>query len=584
MTFRVKVLVSFLLVIVLSISLFYLWTAGSLNSLMLELAVADLNRQAEVLLPLIHTEDPNLDSFVDGLSRRGAFRVTVIAPDGTVLADSEFSGPALKAMENHAQRPEIVAARLEGEGHVVRYSRSTEQELVYVARPLAGGQGFLRLSQSPGDIESWSRSFRHALGLMALFLLGGGGIAVWLLSRSLTGSVATLSVAARRIGSGDFVTEIPVYSEDEVGKLARQMEQLAGRLEQQLQLLESERNHLTAVLNSMSEGVLVIDARGRIADVNPALRSMLDVRGEPIGRSPLEVIRDAALSERIQQVRKEGNRSELEVHNLGQIFLARIAPIGEPDRSEGAVVVFHDITELRRLENVRKDFVTNVSHELKTPLTSIQGYAETLAQEESLSPLHRSFAEKIFRNAGQLAEMIEELFSLARLEKSAQSLHLSRLSFADLTQEIELDFAQQLQAKGLSLQVEMPAADSSFWAAESYIRRVFRNLVENAVKYTERGSVTLSMEPRAKEILFCVRDTGIGIAEEHLDRIFERFYRVDRDRSRKTGGSGVGLAIVKHIVELHNGRTWAESRLGRGTAIYFTLPVPDDGTAEAGGR
>ncbi|MEJ2145281.1 MAG: ATP-binding protein [Acidobacteriota bacterium] len=573
MSFRIKVLVSFLLVIGLSISLFYLWTARSLNGFLIDLGVADLDRQVDVLLPLIHTDDPNLDSFIDGVASRGSFRATVIAPDGKVLADSEFSGPALQAMENHAGRPEITEARIVGEGHILRYSHSTSQELVYVAKPLPRHQGFLRLSKRPSDIENWSHDFRRALGLMALFLLAGGGLAVWLLTRRLTGSVETLSVVARRIGRGDFVTSIPVHSRDEVGNLARLMEQLSTRLEQQLQLLESERNHLNAVLNSMSEGVLVIDKRGRIVDMNPALRTMLQVDGEPRGRSPLEVIRNTDLSDRIHEVLQDGTQSELELHDVGQIFLARIAPIGAAERTAGAVVVFHDITELRRLETVRKDFVTNVSHELKTPLTSIQGYAETLSHEESLPPIYRGFAEKIYRNAGQLSEMIEELFSLARLEKSEQSLRLSQLSFCDLAQELQIDFAQQLEEKGLSLHVEAPERDPRFWAAESYIRRVFRNLVENAVKYTEKGSVTLSMERRSGEILFGVRDTGIGIAEEHLNRIFERFYRVDRDRSRKTGGSGVGLAIVKHIVELHNGRVWAESRLGQGTAVFFTLPM-----------
>lgn len=580
MSFRIKVLVSFLLVIVASISLFYLWTYRSLHGFLLDLGVADLNRQIDVLLPLIDTKDPNLDRFVDGLASRGEFRMTVIGPDGVVLADSEFSGAALGGMENHAGRPEITEARIEGEGHVIRYSHSTAQELVYVAKKLPNDQGFLRLSKRPGDIEDWSRGFRRALGLMALFLLFGGGIAVWLLSRGFIGAVEALSVAARRIGSGDFVRDIPVHSRDEVGNLARQMEQLSSRLDQQLQLLESERNHLTTVLKSMSEGVLVIDGKGRIVDMNPALKSMLKVTVEPTGRSPLEVIRNAALSDQIHGVLDDGLQSELELHNLGRILLARIAPITSSRRIVGAVVVFHDITELRRLETVRKDFVTNVSHELKTPLTSIQGYAETLSQEESLPEIYRGFSEKIYRNAGQLSEMIEELFSLARLEKSEESLRLTKLSFADLVQEIQVDYARQLEAKGLRIEVDVPTADPYFWAAEGYLRRVFRNLVENAVKYTEQGTVALSMQRRSGEILFCVRDTGIGIAEEHLDRIFERFYRVDRDRSRRTGGSGVGLAIVKHIVELHNGRVWAESRFGQGTAVFFTLPdhgVQSDG-------
>jgi two-component system, OmpR family, phosphate regulon sensor histidine kinase PhoR len=570
--FRLRVLVSFLLVVILSIGVFYFWTNRRLGGFLQEMMLASLEDHLEVMAPLIDPDLPDLDAMVDRLAEGASFRVTVIDPTGRVVADSALSGEALLRLENHADRPEFAEAMRGGAPNIYRYSTTTADSLFYVARPLPNGRGVLRLAQKPEDYDEISAGLRRGLATATVILLISGGLAVWLISRRLTVSIQRVAEAATRISEGDFLSDIPVNSRDEVGDLARRMEQLSIRLEQQLALLESERNHLTTVLHSMTEGVLVTDARGRITGTNPAFRRLLDLPADPVGRMPVEIVRNAEVTQRIREVLDTGVPREAEVRNAGSIFLARFAPIGPTEKIAGVVVVFHDITELRRLETLQRDFTSNVSHELKTPLTSIQGYAETLLQE-AMDAVHRGFVERIYRNAAQLSEMVEELFSLARLEREGHQLRLTEVEFGALMEEVTRDFGERFTAKNLRFRYETRCDSDRFVAARDYIRRVFRNLIENAVKYTDGGEITVSMERKDASVLFCVRDTGVGIPEEHLERIFERFYRVDRDRSRKTGGTGIGLAIVKHIVRLHSGRVWAESRQRKGTSIYFEIPA-----------
>lgn len=572
MSFRFKLLISFFLVILLSLGVFYVWTTQRLDSFLIGHVTSDLRDKLQLIDSLIELDTPRLDEFIDELAADSSIRITVIDSSGRVVADSEFSGSALRNLENHANRPEIVQAMLEGSGTSVRFSTSTETFLLYVAERLPGEEGFLRLAEAPEDIERLTEGFRRTLGLGTLLLLLVGGVAVWWISRRMTASIETLSTAALQITSGDFVSDIPVHSSDEVGDLARQMEEMSRRLEDQLALLESERNHLSAVLNSMTEGVLVIDGHGRISSTNPAFLQMFRLDSEPLGKMPLEVVRSADIHRGVEDILGSGEQREAELHHAGRVFQVRFSSIGDRSRVAGVVAVFHDITELRRLENLRKDFISNVSHELKTPLTSIQGYSETLLQEEGLDPTFSKFVEKIYRNASQLSEIISELFSLARLEREDQRMKMDCIRFSNLMEEMLHDFSDLLSEKNLDFVWKNRTETDCFHGSERYLKRVFSNLIENAVKYTDQGSIEVLMEEEDNRFRFCVRDTGMGIPEEHLDRIFERFYRVDKDRSRSSGGTGIGLAIVKHIVQLHRGRVWAESRLDEGTSIFFTLP------------
>ena len=576
MSYRLRLLLSFLGFAFVSVALFYLGTGYWLKDLLLEMITADLDEQVQILAPLVDASDPELDQMIDRVATSDSLRITVVDRHGRVLADSMFSGESLAEMDNHGARQEIVQAQSEGIGRSLRYSTSAGRYFHYVAVPLPGGEGTLRIARPATDVGEVTGDLQRILGSTALFLLLVSVVASWLLSRRMSTSVSKLFEFSRRIADGETVSKIPLTSGDELEDLARQMERMSAKLGEQLNLLASERNHLNTILNSMTEGVLVTDAQARIMVVNPALREILGLVVDPYGKATPEVIRNVEVSEGVQDILESGGKQELEFGIGNRTLLARFAPIGGSDQVVGVVVVFHNISELRRLENLQKEFVSNVSHELKTPLTSIQGYAETLLAEEELSPVYQGFAEKIFRNSSQLSQMIEELFNLARLESGQPNIDWQPIRYAELMERLAGEFAEQLDAKNLWFRCANKAGRDTFQAGVRYVERVFSNLIENAIKYTESGEIKVVMDLVDDEFMFCVRDTGIGIPEEELESVFRRFYRVDKDRSRQTGGSGIGLAIVKHMVQLHGGRVWAESAVGKGSSFYFTIPWRSD--------
>lgn len=571
MSFRWKLLISNLVIITLLLGLFYFSTEQWMKNYYRATIREDLENQAEMLGSVLDFSNPDLDQEVDRITRTKSYRITVLDEQGRVLADSAFSGTTLDELDNHLNREEIAQAARSGKGSSVRYSTTLRDYFYYVAVRSPGG--FLRLAIPMQRMEAVASDLTRALSARILLLFLVGSLLSAYLSWRITRKVDRLSEAAREIQAGRFVTSIPVDSSDELGKLARVLEEMSRKLQLQVQNLEEERNYLTTILNSMSEGVLVADERGRIIETNPAFRRIFSLPRDPVGKTPLEVVRDTQVRRGIWTVLEEQSQHEEEIHLGEKVLLARFAPIRGETKARGVVAVFSDISELRRLERIRKDFVSNVSHELKTPLTSIRGYAETLLDEASLAPVHRDFIHKIFRNASTLSEIVEELLQLSRLEGGERRLEKSQLSFQALMEEMEKEFAPEFSRKNVEFVYRNRAAADHFLAGESYIRRVFYNLLENALKYTEKGSVEVEMGCGDGELRFAVRDTGVGIPPEDLDRIFERFYRVHKDRSRSTGGTGIGLAIVKHIIQLHGGRVWAESQLGKGTTVFFTLPA-----------
>lgn len=571
MSFRWKILLSYLLVVAACISILAFWSERWARGAHLSRVARDLEAETRMLGRLIEADPEAKERIASIAAATAPFRVSVIRADGTVEADSEFPGERVALLENHLNRPEVRFALQEGFGRDLRISASVRQELLYTAVRFEDGSGLVRTALPLGEIDTALAELRSAYFFRAMVVLLIGALATWRLTIRLTSSVNTLAESARRMEQGERVDAIPVQTGDEMGLLARGLERLSATVDSQFRRLESERNHLTTVLNSMTEGVLVSDRGGRITQVNPAFRQMFQIERETSGATPLEILRNKDIDEMIQEVLRDGVERTIEASVFEKTLLARCAPIEMDGGTAGAVTVFHDISELRRLENLRKDFVSNVSHELRTPLTSIRGYAETLMGED-LTPTHRGFVEKILRNSAHLSEMIVELFRLARLESGEQELQRSEVSFLGLMKEMEREFGAALRKKGLRFTYETDLENDRFSAADGFIRRVFFNLIENAVKYTERGTIQVRMRAEEDQLHFSVEDTGIGIPESELNRIFERFYRVDKDRSRQTGGSGIGLAIVKHIVQLHGGAVWAESRPGKGAAFHFTLP------------
>ncbi len=382
--------------------------------------------------------------------------------------------------------------------------------------------------------------------------------------------------AVQALAQHNFKVRVRRSGRDEVALLAKSFNELALIFGDWVHKLSDEKKQLKVTLDSMVEGVIVLDREGEIVLSNPAFRAMFNLKHPPEGSTPIELFRNADLQQIVEGVvsGKECLNSEIQMQKEGlQYFMVHGTPFTTQQGVEGSVIVFHDITSLRKLESVRRDFVANVSHELKTPLTAIKGYAETLLrgalQDEENAP---KFVKIIDEHANRLNRIVQDLLDLSKIESNYYELQLENFKLAPFLDEVQATFEKSLATKNLDFQILNPSVEF-VWADPGALRQVLNNLIDNAIKYSQAGAkVELKLEFQKGQLLFCVKDSGSGIPPEHLTRIFERFYRVDISRSRQQGGTGLGLSIVKHLVQLHGGKIWAESEIGKGSAFYFTLP------------
>lgn len=509
-------------------------------------------------------------------------RVTVIAAGGTVLGDSEQDLAGVQAMENHAARPEMRAALTGAVGSHVRRSRTLNVEMLYVAIPLTEGasvKGVLRLALPTTEVAKTVASVRRTVtvgGVLALALALAVGL---FLSRRVTRPVQAMQAVAHRMAWGDFDQKAPVTGGDEIAQLGAALNRLASHLKEKIEDLEGERTKVAGILDSMVEGVIATDSRGRILLLNPAARAMFGLSGETVeGRPFLEVIRQKELFDLLETCRAcapgEARRREVElVPPIGRILEAHVVPVRLGPEGQGSLLVLHDITTLRRLEQVRKEFVANVSHELRTPLTSIRGYLETLLDGALEEPANaRRFLEVAHAHTERLSRLVDDLLQLSDLETGRVTLKPAPVALREVVAAVLAIFESQAAAKDLAFLNQVPP-ELQVQADRDRLSQILVNLVDNAVKYTpEGGQITLraTREPRGF-VEIQVADTGIGIPSRDLPRVAERFYRVDKTRSRELGGTGLGLAIVKHLVQAHGGELWIGSELNRGTTVHFTL-------------
>ncbi len=571
MSFRWKLFLTFLLLLFLALAPVYFWTESWLQAYYRSLVRSQLEDEVRLLLPLLELDDPALDSRLDQAAEQTRHRITVVDFTGRVLSDSGFSGQALRAMDNHLQRPEIQQALHSGWGTSSRFSDSVKEELLYVAVLLPDKAGFLRFAAPLPQIQHAIGDLRRRLATPTLLLAALSLILAWFLSRRLTGKIGILGEAAQRIAAGQFSEPIAVSGSDEIGLLASNMRSMASQLDTQMGSLVADRDHLDTVFHAMLEGVMVTDTNGRITGANPAFTRLFGFEGSSVGLMPLEVFQNVGIHRGVEGVLRGESPLEIEVEFKERFLLARFAPVVQSSGITGAVVVFHDNTRRRRLERIRKDFVSNVSHELKTPLTSIRGYSETLL-EETLKPVEQDFVERIHRNAQQLEAIVDDLLQLSLLESRELKLKLVPIDFEALMAELRRPFEETLRQQSLSITVNNRAAVETFLGAEAFIKRVLGNLLDNALKYTERGGIVIEVNWQGSELQFAVKDSGVGIPKNDLERVFERFYRVSTTRARDPRGTGLGLAIAKHVIQLHEGKIWLESEVNRGTTVYFTLP------------
>ncbi len=509
----------------------------------------------------------DLGGIVAAYSRETGTRITVIDPAGRVLADSEKDA---RDMENHLYRPEIQAA-LAGEKQMsIRPSATLKQRMMYMSVPLEADSrvvGALRLSLFMKDIEALLAVFRgellKAVGVMILVALA----IAFVLARSVSGPVREVIDASARVAAGDFGATVSTRRSGEFKRFAQSFNAMAGKLQALFDETRTKNDEIRGILGSMREGLCVLSRDDRIELSNASFRRAAATE-TPEGRFFWEVVRSTLLHEAVKKARASKGEASAEGTVGNRVYFGSVTPLATGDR---LVVTLHDITELRALEKTKKDFVVNVSHELRTPLTAIKGFLETVetrAEEEN-----RPYLEIIRRNTDRMIAIVGDLLVLSELEERGPKIDKTALDMKPLAESILKLFEKRARDKGLSLALEVPASLPPIQADAGQMEGLLLNLVDNAVKYTENGAVKVRLSVRDGQLAIEVEDTGPGIGEDHLPHVFERFYVVDKSRSKKLGGTGLGLSIVKHIALAHKGTVSVRSRVGEGTTFSVIMPL-----------
>jgi two-component system, OmpR family, phosphate regulon sensor histidine kinase PhoR len=519
------------------------------------------------------------DALADELGQHARARVTLIARDGQVLGDSEAELAQLATLESHSDRPEVKQALAAGQGTSARYSASVHQRMLYVATPFRRDGQVVGVARLAVPLTAVDQAVTRLHGLV---LLGSGlALVIAVIMSSLAAqwvsrTVRAMTAVAKQMAAGDLAVRTRATGDDEVADLGRALDRLAESLSATLVQLRAERDLSGRVLRGMREGVLLLDRDGRVALANPALREMLLLSDDVVGKTPLELARNAELKEMLDRARGaiEPVTAEIELGGLRprRLLVHGMALQGEP----GAVLaVFVDVTTLRQLESLRRDFVANVSHELRTPIAGVLSAAETLAGGAMADPRAADrFVQIIQQDAMRLRDLVEDLLDLSRIESRELRLNPEAIDLEPFARQVLASFEDRGKRRQLRFKVAVPKDAKTVFADRRALEQVLRNLVDNACKYCSPGAeVTVRAEAAGEGVRVLVEDTGPGIEPRHLPRLFERFYRVDAGRSREVGGTGLGLAIVKHLVEALGGTARVESALGKGTRFSFTLPA-----------
>ncbi|MDT8341778.1 MAG: ATP-binding protein [Longimicrobiales bacterium] len=533
---------------------------------------AELGRELNLAGLFLAREDrASMGAVVDRVAAELGHRVTVIATDGTVLADSDVPAAALPAVENHATRPEVAGALAGGRSFDLRVSATVDDPFLYGAQLARVGQEevVLRIAAPLVRVETAVALLQGRIVLTGLLAMALSLLVAWLLARGLARPLASLAEQARLLAAGNLGLRVPVDRRvRELDDLASAFNRLGEELQSRVGELSEERDAVQAVIDSLDQGVLALDAHGRITRWNRAAAQLLAF---PPDLAPLTsaaaLVRSVDLKEILAGAAR-GREIRREVRLGDRDVVVSTHPLG----SGGGVAGLLDVSEIRRAERVRRDFVANASHELKTPLTSIRGFAETLFEGDPEPAVARTFLGSILNNTIRLQNMVDDLLDLSRLESGGWVADCRELEVARVAHEA----FEPLADGALALERSFEVVGSGVAVADpAGLLQVFRNLYENALRHTDPGgSLSVAIREELEVVHVAVSDDGEGIPSKALPRIFERFFRADSSRARDQGGTGLGLAIVRHLITSMGGAVWAESELGSGTTVNFTLPRP----------
>jgi two-component system phosphate regulon sensor histidine kinase PhoR len=576
---------SYLLITLISLLAATWYASEAMRQFFLDQTAADLRVRAALLEKQIQgllspLRKETIDAICKEAGPLSATRITVILPDGAVIGDSREK-PHL--MDNHANRPEIIEAFAGQTGRSLRYSNTLMQRMLYVATPLVDNQrivAVLRTSLPATSVEAEIKSIqlKIALGGCIIALLAAG--ISWVISRRISRPIEQMKKSAEQFAGGDLSHRLAPPATEEMAGLADAMNRMAAQLDNRIETISRQRNQLETVLASMLEGVIAIDTEERIVSINRAAAQLFE--NEPANcqnKTIQEVIRSPALQQFFRRALNNPHPAEEDIivyQNEERVIDVKSSPLLDASQQQiGTLVVFNDVTQLRRLENMRRDFVANVSHEIKTPLTAIKGFVETLQQGNVEKAKEKErFLGIIQKHVDRLNAIVEDLLTLSRIEQEDKR---KEIDFQQVKIEGIFQAAIQLcrpKAEEKKIHINLDCEkDTSAIFDPTLIEQAVVNLLDNALKYSEpQSTVLLKSHQQNSEVIISVQDHGIGIAQKHLPRLFERFYRVDKSRSRKEGGTGLGLAIVKHIAQAHGGHVSVESKLGEGSRFSIHLP------------
>jgi two-component system phosphate regulon sensor histidine kinase PhoR len=585
-TFQVKVFLASLSAAVLALAvagmLFAISMRRQTNARIERAVVAEARLAAELLgqgaLPqgTGGADLSMLDAEADRIGELLTARVTFVAPDGRVVGDSAEPLEALASLENHRRRPEIVAAAASGVGRSERYSTTLGIDMLYVAVPAPRADiAFVRLALPLTDIAGQLRAMLVAIVAALAVALVAAAATAYLVAHRIGERVRNIAAIASRYRQGDLRPAGHDFGDDELGAVARALDSAVQELAQRFEELTRNRARMEAVLAGMIEGVIAIDPQGRVQLANHAARDLMKLDDRAIGRHHVETIRHPGITDLLGTALAGRAAASVELsppRDVARTIMARAAP-AEAGGAYGAVLVLHDITDLRRTDQIRRDFVANVSHELRTPLTAIRGYVEALAEGDVRPEDAKRFLDIIMRHTLAMERLVKDLLRLARLDARQESIELAPCDPRRIVQAVAADLGPALEARAQRVEVRVGAGVGTIRADPAKLQDALRNLMANASTYAPQGTVIrVDVAREGKGTTIAVSDEGPGIPDADLGRIFERFYRVDKSRGRDPGGTGLGLAIVRHLVELHGGTVRAENRPPTGAKLTIEIP------------